>query len=84
MIFAYKCIEDDLYLTCTFSMGHAKMLITPNQKELSTLKLGRKLPQSVAIIIPNLILFCWTVVQKWSQNVYTHNCTCSCDDLYRV
>ena len=58
------------------------MLITPKLKELPGPTFGFKLPLLGAIMLLNLKQFRWMVMEKWSQNVFTHICTCSGDDLY--
>ena len=40
------------------------------------------LPLLGATIVPTLIRFHWTVMEKWSRNICSYNSTCSCDDLY--
>ena len=58
------------------------MLITPKLKELLRPTFGFKLPLLGAIMLPNFIRFCWTVMEKWSLNVFENICTCSSDVLY--
>ena len=60
------------------------MLSTPKLKELPRPKLELKLPLLGAIMLPSLIRFRSTVAEKWSRNIFTHNCTCSDDDLYHT
>ena len=58
------------------------MLITPQLKELPGPTFGFKLPLLGAIMLPNFSRLRWTVMEKWSLNVFAHICTCSGDVLY--
>ena len=65
-----------------FEWSRTKVLITPKLKELPRPTFGFKLPLLGVIILPNFIRFRWTVMEKWSVNVFTHICACSSDVLY--
>ena len=65
-----------------FEWSRTKVLITPQLKELPGPTFGFKLPLLCAIMLPKFIRFRWTVMEKWSLNVFAHICTCSCDVLY--
>ena len=75
---------DDLYHTCTTSMGPSKMLITSKLKESPRPNFGLMLPLLGAIILPSLIRFRSAVMEKQNQIVLILICTCSGDDLYHT
>ena len=59
-----------------------KMFSTPKLNQLQCHKARLKQPLLDATTNPNFVQICWMVVEKWSQSISAHKCTCRCDDLY--
>ena len=70
------CMCDDLYQECT-----VESLLRQNDRcYILGSKFRRQQVLLAAIITQNVILFCFTVVDKWHQNLYTHTSDWSCSN----